>query len=161
GRARRRAAAWVIMATGAASMLSGCADGIDTVRPGGDRGAVGLHVGAGTRLVADPAVDVGPVVDATWSLGLAALGAAKPGAGVVVSPSSLYVALSMLADGASGAGLAATEDVLGASGDARHAAVVALRGSLGAYDGDPALVGGDELPERPVVHQAGQLVVDD
>lgn len=142
-------------------MLSGCADGIDTVGPGGDRGAVGLHVGAGTRLVADPAANVGPVVDATWSLGLAALGAAEPGAGVVVSPSSLYVALSMLADGASGAGLAATEDVLGASGDARHAAVVALRGSLGAYEGDPALVGGDELPERPVVHQASQLVVDD
>lgn len=161
GRSRRRAAAWVIMAMGAASMLSGCAGGIATVGPGGDRGAVGLHVGAGTRLVADPGADVGPVVDATWSLGLAALAGADPGSGAAVSPSSLYVALSMLADGSSGVGVARTEEVLGARGSARQDAVVALRDSLGAYDGDPSLVAADELPDRAVVHQASQVVVDD
>lgn len=147
---------------GAALLLGACGPAaVDTIRPGGHRTAVGLHVGAGDRVVASTGADVAPVVGATWTLGLAALGAAAPGDGAVVSPSSLYVALSMLADGSSGAGLALTETALGARGDARRDALVALRDSLAAYDGDPALVGEDELPERPVLHQASQLVVDD
>lgn len=162
GGSARRAATCTTLAVGAALALGACGPGsVDTIGPDGDRTAVGVHVGQGVRLVAHAGTDVGPAVDATWALGLAALAGADPGRGAAVSPSSLYVALSMLADGSSGDGLARTEDALGARGSTRRDAVVALRASLGAYDGDPALVGADELPDRAVVHQASQVVVDD
>lgn len=50
--------AWTSSVVGAALLLGACGPAaVDTIRPGGHRTAVGLHVGA------------------TWTLGLAALGA--------------------------------------------------------------------------------------
>ncbi|WP_242607990.1 serpin family protein [Xylanimonas ulmi] len=101
------------------------------------------------------------VVEATRRVGVAMLAAAPEEANAVASPSSLAVALSMLADGARGGTLAQLEEVLGASGEQRRDAVAALRGALAEHDGDPAVVQDEELPEQPVVHLATQVVVDD
>lgn len=146
----------------AVALLGGCADGTTpTIKPGGDRSARGLQVGQGVRLVPPTGTQTGSVVEATWRLGAAALAAGTDEAGTVVSPSSLVVALSMLADGSTGSGLATLDGVLGAPSDARRTAVATLRGSLEAYDGDPELVQGKELPDRPLVHQASQAVVQE
>lgn len=80
--------------------------------------------------------------------------------GMVVSPSSVLVALSMLADGATGASLTRIDEVLGSAGQDRRDAVSALRASLGRAEGDPATAHAEDLPSSPVVHQACQLVVD-
>lgn len=103
----------------------------------------------------------GDVVAATWRAGFAALGAGDDPAGTVVSPASLVVALSMLAEGASGESAAALDAALGASGDARTDAVNALSATLARYEGDPAAVGAKKLPDIPVVHLANQVVLDD
>jgi serpin B len=100
-------------------------------------------------------------VSATREVGAALLATAPAGENAVVSPSSLAVALSMLADGARGETLDELERVLAATGDERRAAVAALRTVLLPYDGDPALVRAKELPETPMVHLATQAVVDD
>lgn len=107
------------------------------------------------------ATSTGDVVEASWRAGFAALGAGDDAAGTVVSPASLVVALSMLAEGASGESAAALDAALGASGDARTDAVNALSATLARYEGDPAAVGAKVLPEIPVVHLANQVVVDD
>ncbi|MFE9233012.1 serpin family protein [Cellulosimicrobium funkei] len=101
------------------------------------------------------------VVDATERLGLTMLAAAPRDGNVVVSPASAVVALSMLAEGARGDTALTLDDVLGASGQDRTDAVNALLASLDAYDGDPAQVRADELPEKPLVHVANQVVLDD
>ncbi|MDO8107909.1 serpin family protein [Isoptericola sp. b441] len=101
------------------------------------------------------------VVAASWRAGFAALGAGSEPAGTVVSPASLVVALSMLAEAARGESAAALDTALGASGDARTDAINALSTTLARYEGDPAAVGAAELPEIPVVHLANQVVVDD
>jgi serine protease inhibitor len=101
------------------------------------------------------------VVDATRRLGAAMLADAPSGVNVVTSPASLEVALGMLAEGARGRTLAELDAVLGASGDERKDAFAALRGTLLRMDGDPALVRAKDLPERPLVHLADQVVVDD
>lgn len=103
---------------------------------------------------------VADVVAATRNIGLQVL-AAEPDATGVISPSSLVVALSMLADGASGETLAELENVLGAAGVDRLEAVAGLRAALAQFEGDPAVVQKDDLPETPLVHLASQLVVDD
>jgi serine protease inhibitor len=107
------------------------------------------------------AASTGDVVEASWRAGFAALGAGDDPAGTVVSPASLVVALSMLAEGASGESAAALDAALGASGDARTDAVNALSATLARYEGDPAAVGAKKLPEIPVVHLANQVVIDD
>lgn len=101
------------------------------------------------------------VVDATERLGLTMLATAPRDGNVVVSPASAVVALSMLAEGARGDTALTLDDVLGASGQDRTDAVNALLASLDAYDGDPAQVRADELPEKPLVHVANQVVLDD
>lgn len=101
------------------------------------------------------------VVDATEQLGLTMLAAAPREGNVVVSPASAVVALSMLAEGARGDTALALDDALGASGQDRTDAVNALLASLDAYDGDPAQVRADELPEKPLVHVANLVVLDD
>ncbi len=101
------------------------------------------------------------VVEATDRLGLAVLGAAPREGNVVVSPASVVVALSMLAEGARGETAASLDAVLGAPGQDRTDAVNALLAALENYDGDPALVQGEELPDTPLVHVANQVVLDD
>jgi len=135
----------------------------DTIGPGGDRAAHGLQVGAGDRVTValTAAPDVTSVVDATWRAGFVALATGDGSAGTVVSPASLVVALSMLAEGAVGGSAAALDEALGASGDARTDAVNALSAALARYEGDPAAVSAKELPVPPVVHMANQVVADD
>lgn len=103
----------------------------------------------------------GSVVAATDRLGLAVLGAAPQEENVVVSPASVAVALSMLAEGARGETAASLDAALGASGQDRTDAVNALLATLQTYDGDPAAVQDDELPDTPLVHVANQVVLDD
>ncbi len=107
------------------------------------------------------AIAADDVVAATWRAGFAALGAGDDPAGTVVSPASLVVALSMLAEGASGESATALDTALGAGGGARTDAVNALSATLARYEGDPAAVGAKKLPEIPVVHLANQVVIDD
>lgn len=101
------------------------------------------------------------VVAATGRIGVTMLAGAPAGTNVVTSPSSLAVALAMLTDGARGTTLAQLEQVLGASGEQRRDAFAALRGALADLDGDPAVARATELPQRPVVHLADQVVLDD
>lgn len=101
------------------------------------------------------------VVAATRTVGTTTLGLAPRDDNSVVSPSSLVMALAMLTEGARGDTLAALDKLLGASGEDRRDAVAALRGALLAFDGDPGAATAKELPERPIVHLANQVVVDD
>jgi serine protease inhibitor len=100
------------------------------------------------------------VVAASWSLGMRALRSGD-GPGGVVSPSSLVGALAMLAEGASDGEAAPFDEALAARGQARTDAVNALLAELERYDGDPAVVAEDDLPVRPLVHTAQQVVLDD
>ncbi len=156
---RAHRGAWSIAAMVAAGslVLAGC------TQAGPDDG---LRVGQGEyRAVAlADAVAADDVVAATWALGFAALRAAEAdgdGSGAVVSPSSLVTALAMVAEGAVGDEAAPFDEALGAAGPRRTAAVAALQAALARYDGDPAVVQDDELPEVPMVHTAQRLVVDD
>jgi serine protease inhibitor len=110
--------------------------------------------------VAD-AGSVPDVVAATDRLGSTLLASAPAEGNVVVSPASVVVALSMLAEGARGDTAASLDDALGASGTARTEAVGALLAALEEHDGDPATVRADELPKKPLAHVANQVVVDD
>jgi len=101
------------------------------------------------------------VVAASGELGLIALRGGEKEGNVVVSPASLATALAMLADGAEGKSLSELEAALGASGEQRRDAFAALQGSVRKLDGDPFAATGATLPERPILHLANNLVVDD
>ena len=113
------------------------------------------------RLALTDASAVPGVVAATWNAGAVMLELAPKSGNTVVSPSSLVVALSMLAEGARGETLTQIEAALGASGTQRQAAFAALRGALAEFEGDPAVVRARRLPNTPTVHFASQVVVDD
>jgi serine protease inhibitor len=113
---------------------------------------------APVAVVDAPAVPA--VVAATTALGAGLLAGTGPRENAVVSPASVAVVLSMLAEGAGGATAWELETVLGASGQDRTAAVTALLSELGDYAGRPA-VGEKELPDRPVLHLATTVVVDE
>lgn len=139
----------------AVSLLAGCAataPDADEVRAEG----VSLRVVSPAEAAALP-----EVVAASSSIGLTALGLAPRSGNAVVSPASLTVALAMLAEGAQRATLDALEQALGASGEERRDAFAALRGAVLAFDGDPAEATGETLPERPIVHLANRVVVDE
>ncbi|MEA4943341.1 MAG: serpin family protein [Propionicimonas sp.] len=117
--------------------------------------------GVSLRQVAVPDATALPsVVHATRWIGTTMLELAPDDQNVVVSPSSLAVALAMLTDGARGQTLAELEAALGADGENRREAFAALRGLLLTMDGDPSVVTGD-LPDTPVLHLADQVVVDE
>lgn len=143
--------------TAALAALTACATGVPA---GPDLPLATADAARKVVSVADAGATPG-VVDATERLGLTMLGAAPREGNVVVSPASAVVALSMLAEGARGDAALALDDALGASGQDRTDAVNALLASLDAYDGDPAQVRADELPEKPLVHVANQVVLDD
>lgn len=141
-----------IAAATALAALSGC------TATSGAADLLRADVAARTVPVGDASA-LPEVVDATRRLGTVLLGAAKD-QNTVVSPSSLAVALSMLTEGARGTSLTELEAALGATGENRRDAFAALRGALLALDGDPRAATGDELPERPIVHLAGQVVIN-
>ncbi|MFF2268053.1 serpin family protein [Cellulosimicrobium cellulans] len=155
---RTRTGAGVAAAAAAVvGLVAACATGVPT---GPD---LPLATADATRHVVAVA-DAGAtpdVVEATERLGLTMLDAAPREGNVVVSPASAVVALSMLAEGARGETAATLDAALGASGQDRTDAVNALLAALQDYDGDPALVQKDELPKRPLVHVANQVVLDD
>lgn len=100
------------------------------------------------------------VVSATDRLGLTMLASAPGEQNAMVSPASAVIALSMLAEGARGETADQFDAVLGASGSARTDGVNALLAALEVYGGDPAVVQKDELPEKPLLHVASQVVLD-
>nr|WP_279549915.1 serpin family protein [Leucobacter weissii] len=107
----------------------------------------------------DDAGALDAVVAATGALGLTVLGAAPDEGNAVVSPASLATALAMLGEGARGESLDELERALGASGEERRDAFAALQRSVLELDGDPFDATADELPERPILHLANNVVV--
>ncbi|GAA1806147.1 serpin family protein [Nesterenkonia flava] len=106
------------------------------------------------------ATAVADVVDRTTAFGTSALADLSQGeTNAVISPASLTVALAMLAEGAQGPAAAELDEFLGAAGDERSHAFSALQSAVLDYDGDPALVQDEELPEAPLLHLANQLVL--
>jgi serine protease inhibitor len=118
--------------------------------------------GVDMRIVAPSSASaLADVVAATLRTGTVMLAAGKANENVAVSPVSLAVALSMLAEGARGETLATLEDALGASGEARRDAFAALQRILAEYEGEPAAATGSKIPQRPIIHRANRVVVDD
>ncbi len=152
---RLRPAAAVGGAVAAALLAAACSS------PDPDQGMVVAEGVEARQVGARDASAVPDLVDATRRIGATLLTAAPADDNAVVSPSSLALALSMLAEGSRTTSLAELEAALGATAEDRRDAVAALRGALGTYDGDPAVVQDKELPERPMVHLAAQVVVDD
>lgn len=114
------------------------------------------------RVSADPdeAVALPDLVAAADLMGLELLAGAGEET-TVTSPASLQVTLSMAAEGAEGQTLAELESAVGATGQQRGDGINALISTLQELDGDPAVVQEDELPDTPLVHRAGRLVLDD
>lgn len=141
--------------------LSGCAapDPLPTIDPGSSGELRAQNVSMRAVAPAD-AEALDAVVTATAALGLIALDAAPRDGNAVVSPASLATALAMLTEGAKGRTLDDLEAALGASGERRRDAFAALQGSVRELDGDPAEAAGDELPAKPILHLANNLVVD-
>ena len=129
---------------------------------GGNPSAALLRGEGAARMVPVAAATALPqVVDAPRRLGVTTLALAPREGNTVISPSSLAMALAMLTEGARGETLTALETMLGAAGEERRDAIAALRGALLAHDGDPAAATGKELPDRPIIHLANQIVTDD
>lgn len=134
-------------------LLAGCGGSVPATELRGDGEVRTVPVAA--------AVALPEVVAATSRIGVTTLASAPREGNTVISPSSLAMALAMLTEGARGETLTALETMLGASGEERRDAIAALRGALLVHDGDPAVATGKELPERPIVHLADQIVVDE
>lgn len=150
---RRSAAAAAAAVAVVATAVAGCGTQTpaEPVRAATDRVTVSVA----------EATAVQDVVTATDRLGLELLGLLPAEENLVTSPASAVLALGMLAEGATGQGVAELDDLLGAAGAPRSDALNALSAHLSALDGDPAAAAGEELPEQPLLHLAQQLVVDD
>lgn len=161
----KRGAAIAAGTTGALVLIIAACGGQTppTHEPGSERTEHGVHVGAAqyspTALGDAGAVD--DVVAAADALGVAMVGSAGSGENLVSSPASAVFALTMLTEGAQGATLTELEELLGAEGPERTEAMSALQASLAAYDDDPALAVGEELPDVPLAHVANNLMLDD
>jgi len=137
-------------------LVSGC-----TALPEADVGIV-MADDRELRVVALSEADVlEDVVGATRIVGMTMLSQGDSDANMVVSPSSVVVALSMLSEGAHGDTLAELESVIGATGESRRDVLAALRSALREFEGDPSVVQDRNLPEKPLLHLAAQVVVDD
>ncbi|RJN32097.1 serpin family protein [Nesterenkonia natronophila] len=101
------------------------------------------------------------VVSAATRFGAEALVESAQGQNVVLSPASIMVALAMLGEGAEGPAAAELDELLGAAGADRTSAFSALQAAVLEYDGDPAVVQEDDLPDTPLLHMANQLVLSD
>ena len=109
----------------------------------------------------EEATIIDDVVRASTDLGTAAIQFHDENQNVVLSPASISLAFAMLAEGAEGPAAEELELFLGASTTERTIAFSALQAALAEYDGDPAIIDDDELPDRPMVHMANQAVVRD
>src|SRR5699024_5428200 len=107
----------------------------------------------------EEATSVDDVVRATTEIGAAALQFHAAEENVVLSPASIAMAFAMLAEGAEAEAAEELDGFLGASQDDRTQAFSALQATMAQYDGDPASIHDDELPERPMVHMANHTVV--
>ncbi len=103
--------------------------------------------------------DVVSVVEATTALGVGLL-APDSTENQLISPASVAVALSMLAEGARGDSAAELDRLLGAAGQDRTDAFNALQSAMQEYDGAPD-VDDDDLPDVPLLHLANGIVVDE
>ncbi len=141
----------------AALTAAGCGGGGDSGGP-----AVTAKSDVELRQVAlADASDASAVVTASDAFGLDVLAGSDPTANLVFSPASAFVALGMLGEGATNAGAAEFDGLLGSAGEARSEAINALAGVLAAFEGDPASVVDEDLPEDPVLHMANNVVLDD
>ena len=113
----------------------------------------------------DEARAVDDAVAATTELGTRLLDWSQSGHGEpensIISPASVAVMLAMLAEGAEGPAADELDVALGASGQDRTQAYSALQAAVLGYDDDPSLIQGEELPERPLLHLANHIAVDD
>lgn len=143
---------------GCAALLvsAACGGGSSGPVPGYVRGSAEF-----AQVALADAPDVGAVVAASDAFGLRVLAGRDPQETLVFSPASAFVALAMLGEGATNEGAAELDALLGSSGDARSRAVNALAGVLAPFDGDPAAVDDEDLPDRPLVHVANNVVLDD
>lgn len=107
------------------------------------------------------AADASTVVSASDRFGLEVLAGADPTTNLVLSPASAFVALAMLGEGATNAGAAELDTLLGSTGRTRSEAINALAGVLVPFAGDPASVADEDLPDNPLVHLANNVVLDD
>ncbi len=152
-RTRRPFLSLLSLLVGATPLLSACA---------GDASATELKSDKAREVVslADaPAVPA--VVAATDKLGLQLLGLTEKGKNAVTSPVSAAIALAMVGEGAQGTTAKELDAVLGATGTARSRAVNALSADLARFAGSLDPVREGTLPDKPLVHVANNVVVDD
>ena len=109
----------------------------------------------------EEAAAIDDVVQASTRLGAAALQFGSEDQNVILSPASISMAFAMLAEGAEGPAADELEQFLGASSTERTIAFGALQAALAEYDGDPAVIHDEELPDHPMAHMANQAVVRD
>ncbi len=101
------------------------------------------------------------VVGASDALGLQLLAQGDQAANGVFSPLSFSIAFAMLAQGATGAGVAELEQMLGATAaDAGAVASYAL-GSFAGFEGDVSTFDPEVIPAEPFLHVANRVVLDD
>lgn len=137
-------------------VLSGCTAAHDP--DGGMVYAQGVEMRVVSPSSASALADV---IAASLRTGTLMLAAGDSGENVVVSPTSLMIALAMLTEGARGDSLAALEAALGATGEDRRDAFAALQRVLAEYEGEPADATATKIPERPIIHRANRIVIDD
>lgn len=140
----------------AALALAACASGLAD-----DDLLAGAHVGTNAEF-AGVASDLDDdttrrLVGASRDLAVALVAGAE-GSDVVVSPLGLQLALAVLREGATGPAAADLDAVAGLGGSQ---AVADLRARLDAWAGDVSAVERDEPPERPLLHVADAVMVQE
>lgn len=149
-------------ALGVAVLLAAAACGGDDTGGSDDGGEEDLRAEVNYQPASLTEADaLAEVVTASTEFGTHALAELAEGENLVLSPASILVALAMLAEGAEGPAADQLDELLGATGQERSAAFSALQAAVLEYDGDPAVVQEDELPETPVLHLANQLVLSE
>lgn len=144
-----------VVAAGMVALLAlaaGCA---------GPRIDVDVEPGQYSDVLTDLPADAG-LADASVWIGAEMVAAAlqvDPDANVVISPLSLQLALAVLREGATGDAVAQLDAVLG-GGDV-DAAVAALRARMAVFEGDVSQIDRDDPPERPLVHIADGVFVQE
>ena len=106
----------------------------------------------------EEATSVDDVVRATTEIGAAALQFHDAEENVMLSPASIAMAFAMLAEGRKQK-QPRSWTVSWRIASERTQAFSALQATLAQYDGDPASIHDEELPERPMVHMANHTVV--
>ncbi len=111
------------------------------------------------QVLVEDATEAGNVVKRTRELGLAILGDSE-GKTTVLSPASAVIAIAMLGATATGETEEEMTLLLGAAGEERDRAVNALSGTLDAYRVPVGEIDTEELPDKPQLHLANQVVLN-